>query len=468
MRRANKNSSLRIPILAAAAISTAAIVASTPLALSSEKAPSKNVVAKKPLLADEIANNFAATTANIGNSLECLPVYADRHGVINILYQYCSDTAQQRELQPHPLQGTFQVTPTLSARFHFWRRIYSLWSSDQYVLHVGAFPEVVLEIADASQAGIEYTSREKERMVKLLMKEHRRDYRQILHNMHRMRNKPMTDFSPTMARIARSMAHISDPNKYLKAAESIRLQRGQRDFIANGLSVSTRYLPAIREEFIREGVPVELANLAFIESSFNIQAYSKVGAAGVYQIMPATGKQYMKVTDSIDERRDPIKSARAAAKLLKLYHGITGNWPLAITAYNHGVGGIRQAVRSTGSSNIDDLVQRYEGKAFGFASKNFYSGFLALLSTLENAKAIFPEVVLQEPMRFKSVRLAKDMNIQEIQREFNVTRATIADFNPDISRSYIRQNGTLPRRYELKIPTSEDYSVDVKLVPALR
>lgn len=467
MKRLLQLSTSRISLIATTSIVALATVGIVTLVLSAytsgEEALAASNANKELSVQDETTLNFQYTTANIGNSTECLPIYADRQGVINILYQYCSDLAQQREMQPPVIQGAFQVTPALIPRFHFWRRIYSLWSSDQYVLHVGEYPEVVLEIADASQAGMQYTPREKERMVKMLMKEQRREYRRMLYTMHRMRKKDPQEMTPAMQRVAKLMAHIPNPNKYLEAAESIRLQRGQRDFIANGLSVSTRYLPSIREEFIREGVPVELSNLAFIESSFNIHAYSKVGAAGIYQIMPATGKQYMKVGENIDERRDPIKSARAAAKLLKLYYGLTGNWPLAITAYNHGVGGIKQAVRATRSNNIDDLVAKYQGKAFGFASKNFYSGFLALLSTLENAKAVFPEVVLQEPMRFKPLRLPKEMTIQQVQRQYNVTREIVAEFNPDISRRYLRSNGTLPRNYELKIPASEDFKVDVKL-----
>ena len=77
------------------------------------------------------------------------------------------------------------------------------------------------------------------------------------------------------------------------------------------------YEPHIFEEFRKQEVPVELAYLTFVESTFNRRAISKVGASGVYQIMPKTGRPYLKINRKFDERRDPIKSAMAAAKILK-------------------------------------------------------------------------------------------------------------------------------------------------------
>src|SRR5690606_8417959 len=100
----------------------------------------------------------------------------------------------------------------------------------------------------------------------------------------------------------------------------------------------------MEEIFTQLDLPIELTRIPLVESSFNIMAHSKAGAVGVWQFMPLSGKEYMKVDPSIgiDERRSPLKSTIAAARLLKRNLKMTGNWPLAITAYNHGFTGIKR------------------------------------------------------------------------------------------------------------------------------
>src|SRR4029453_7063103 len=99
--------------------------------------------------------------------------------------------------------------------------------------------------------------------------------------------------------------------------------------------------------FRDEGLPVELTRLPLIESCFDVEAYSKVGAAGIWQFMPATGRLYMEVSSSVDERRDPIPPPRAAARYLSRSYERLGNWPLAITSYNHGPNGMARAIGDT-------------------------------------------------------------------------------------------------------------------------
>src|SRR4029450_7193723 len=95
--------------------------------------------------------------------------------------------------------------------------------------------------------------------------------------------------------------------------------------------------------------------------------------------MPATGRLYMEVSSSVDERRDPIASTRAAARYLSRSYERLGNWPLAITSYNHGPNGMARAIGGAGSANIVNIIRYYGGPGFGFASRNFYAEFLAAL-----------------------------------------------------------------------------------------
>lgn len=406
---------------------------------------------------DDDATQAAEKGKGVNEADDCLPLHVRDQGAIGILFLQCSEAAYQRDGQEAVISETFTVAAPVARRVNFWRRIYSLWSKDQYVMHLSQYPEVVVEAYDVSRAGEELNAVRREILVKAVAKSQRDQYSKLFIQMHRLRADE-AQFTPAMKRLAATMAHIKDGDKYLIAARTLRLQRGQRDFIASGLAVAPRYLPSIEKEFEAQGIPIDIARLAFVESSFNLAANSKVGAAGVYQIMPATGRQYLKITDSIDERRDPIKASRAAAKLLRLNYGLTGNWPLAITAYNHGVGGIRRAVKSVGSNEIIDLINRYYGPQFGFASKNFFASYLAVLWTLKDADRLFPEVPKTEALAFEDVRLDKAMTIAQLRKKHNMTLRDIADLNPDILRPVLVGNGTLPRGYVLKVSTKKNGS----------
>ena len=107
-----------------------------------------------------------------------------------------------------------------------------------------------------------------------------------------------------------------DPYKFLRAADEgrVRGQKGIRESFGSGFRASRKYLPQMEAIFRSAGLPIELTRIPLYESSFNLSAYSKVGAAGIWQFMPATGRLFMWVSDSVDERRDPIASTRAAAE----------------------------------------------------------------------------------------------------------------------------------------------------------
>ncbi len=121
--------------------------------------------------------------------------------------------------------------------------------------------------------------------------------------------------------------------------------------------------------FRAEGLPAQLAYLPLVESSFNIRARSGAGAVGMWQFIPETGKKFMRIDDKVDERRDPMASTRAAARLLNENYRILGSWPLAITAYNHGTEGIFRAIESVGSRDLVELIRHYRSPTFGFGNR---------------------------------------------------------------------------------------------------
>ncbi|MCH8056110.1 MAG: lytic transglycosylase domain-containing protein, partial [Deltaproteobacteria bacterium] len=170
----------------------------------------------------------------------------------------------------------------------------------------------------------------------------------------------------------------------------VRVQRGAKERFASGLALSRRYLDQMQQIFREEGLPIELTYLPLVESSFNIRARSPAGALGIWQFIRSTGRRFLRVSRRVDERRDPLESTRAAAQLLKENYDVFGNWPLAITAYNHGRQGILRAVAELGPVDLMEIIQHYESRTFGFASKNFYAEFLAALEVAEKGEEYFP------------------------------------------------------------------------------
>lgn len=401
---------------------------------------------------DEEALDFAKSASSLSQSNQCLPVIAASKDGINSFYMHCSKDALENESQEERISENFTVPAALSRRFHFWERVYSLWGHDQHIIHAANYPEVVFEIIDGAHAR-DYGSPNVDKETKRLLKERIAAYRVILDRLDRQQRNSRIEMSPAMQRVADTMAHIQDKRKYRIAYLTIRSQLGQREFVRTGLVSSQSYMPKIEEIFLEQGLPTELANLAFVESSFNLQAYSKVGASGVYQLMPGTARQYgLIVEEDIDERRDPIKSARVAAKLLQTNFRLTQNWGLAVTAYNHGLGGIKQAMKKARSVELDEIIDRFQEKSFGFASENFYCEFLAMVKTVRNSGTVFGELATVAPLQFKEIKLQGRTSIKQLEKKYGVTLAEVGRLNPDISRSWLTKIGILPGGYRVKIP----------------
>ena len=117
----------------------------------------------------------------------------------------------------------------------------------------------------------------------------------------------------------------------------------------------------------------------------------------MWQIMPATGRLYLRVDRNVDERLNVRAATLAAARILRDNYEKLGTWPLAITAYNHGANGMKRAVDTVGTTDFGVIVQRYRGPLFGFASQNFYAEFLAALEVSQNYKQYFGDLLFAEP-----------------------------------------------------------------------
>jgi membrane-bound lytic murein transglycosylase D len=231
----------------------------------------------------------------------------------------------------------------------------------------------------------------------------------------------------------------------------VKAQRGIKERFASGLALSKRYIDQMQRIFREEGLPEEIAYLPLIESSFELGARSTVGAAGMWQFMPSTGKYFMRIGPMLDERRDPFDSTRAAARLLRQNYNALGNWPLAITAYNHGRDGMLRAVNEVGSSNLVDIIQRYQGSGFGFASKNFYVELLAAIDIARRAEEFFPDLQYHPPLVLEELPLERNISMAALLKPTGISQTEFLQWNPALNP----KARDIPSGYKIKAPTEK-------------
>jgi len=162
--------------------------------------------------------------------------------------------------------------------------------------------------------------------------------------------------------------------------ENVRVQRGAKEKWLEGIHNSKALLPMIKKVFKKYGIPERISYLPHVESSYDVKAGSRVGAKGLWQIMPSTAKSY-----GVRNQRKLYEANYAteiAAKILVDNYEALGDWDLAVNAYHSGQGSLRRAVEETGSKDICVIIDEYEGKTFKFASKNYLGQFYAALEII--------------------------------------------------------------------------------------
>ncbi|MDE0949679.1 MAG: LysM peptidoglycan-binding domain-containing protein [Halioglobus sp.] len=243
-------------------------------------------------------------------------------------------------------------------------------------------------------------------------------------------------------------------NTFAAAAKNVRFQLGQSNRFKEGLIRSGQWKPHIRQTLRAHNLPAELEVLPHVESSFNPAAYSKVAAAGMWQFMPATARQFMRVDHVVDERMDPYAATEGAAKLLKRNYGITGTWPLALTGYNHGAGGMVRASKVLGTQDIAVIVERYRGRAFGFASRNFYTSFLAALEIDSDPERFFGPIKFDRPTRYDVVTLQEFIAADNLAQSTGISLDELRLHNPSLRATVWSGEKHIPQGYSFRVPST--------------
>lgn len=321
-----------------------------------------------------------------------------------------------------PEDSKFQVSKDLKSRVNFWIKIYSHYTTTQGVFHLTDDPSSILGEIDLTEIykNSAITDSKKRKMIELAVKNKKNQLVQ----------------------------------KFKVQPSEVRLQMGLRDRMRKAFFLSGKYLDQMEKIFANEGLPIELTRLVFVESSFNVFAQSKVGASGLWQIMPNVAREKGYITKNYDKRNHPIYATKLAAKIMKQNYKGLKSWPLAITAYNHGLTGVRRMVKRSESPKIEDLIDENNvTRTWGFASKNFYACFLAVLEVERNAPELFgDDLIKADSLKFKEHKLTTHTHKAEVLKWFDGSISRFRSMNPHLNWTAINNKKIVPAGVPLMIP----------------
>ena len=337
------------------------------------------------------------------------------------------------------------LLPGLESRVEFWRSIYTRYTTRQVVVHDALLPEVVygvVELGGTADGGqMEYPSDRD------LTRQSRERVQMILTRLA-TGQEPSTDEERL---VLKALSGVTGEDRLTLAVDRVRTQRGQSDRFRAGLVRAGRYVDAFRALARAEGVPEDLALLPHVESSFEQGARSHVGAAGMWQFMAGTGRRFLTIDVLRDERLDPWLAARAAFRLLRENYDLLGSWPLALTAYNHGQGGTLRA-RGRFGDDLVSIIEGYDGRTFGFASRNFYAEFLAARDIAARPGDFFGPIDPEAPMEFEWVRLDRPAGGPTLAERWDVGVGVLAALNPALRPDVWSGRRSLPAGFEVRLP----------------
>ena len=343
----------------------------------------------------------------------------------------------------------FPIYPCIQANVKFWEDVYSLYNTKQGILHDINDLSRVYAVIDL----VGWEENDSARINNERIRDAKKRISEILKDLSTGK-APETAAEQRIAALFPPQRHTT----YLQAADNVRLQIGQKDRYLEGFARSGRYLPHIKQIFAAAGLPADLAYLPHVESSFNPKVYSKAGAAGLWQFTRATGQDYMTVNSLVDERLDPYLATSAAAQLLKDNYEQLNTWPLALTAYNHGRTGVLRAVNDMGS--YENIFKNYDQGAFQFASRNFYSEFLAAMRVAKRYERD-SRIVMERPEATMTFRLKEEVPITRLRATLGIPRDELLRLNPSLTKPVQDGQRSVPKGFLVRMPAKNQKTKQV-------
>lgn len=362
----------------------------------------------------------------------------------------------------------FAIPKGMERQVQFWIDIYTKYTTEQGVIHDAENMDVIYEVVDfrdiTSNGGLNIYA--KERLKQRRVDDLKKKIAKMLEKFRTVKD-PEKELSAAELKIYKGFDHDDEPNKFKEAQQKnrLRFQLGQKDRMQDAIFFSGRYLEDMEKIFRDAGMPIELTRLAFVESSFNVMARSKVGASGIWQIMPYTAKPYKMISPAIDKRNHPLDATKLATKLLRVNYNMLTDWPLAVTGWNHGPSGVRKMTEQNKTRSLATLVENVRTrKSFGFASRNFYASFLAALEVERNANKYFDNKAMwSQSLRAQELKLPVAIRYRDLLGWFNGDEDKTDVFNPHITRQVRKQGHIIPAKSVLYVPQDQYNTVLISL-----
>jgi membrane-bound lytic murein transglycosylase D len=362
-----------------------------------------------------------------------------------------------------PVEDKFPRFGSLKPVVAFWTKVFSEYSENQSLIQSTEFPQKVFTVLDFRGDATRMDDNALDRLRSREERDAKAHVEDLLKKLDASRGNTAS-MDAEERRIYDLFADVDDPDKFKRMRGTIRAQRGLKERTEKALDTSKRYLPEMERIFAGYDLPVTLTRLPLVESSFNIDAYSKVGAAGLWQFIPTSARIYMRLNEVVDDRRDPWTSTDAAARHLRDDYAQLNDWPLAITAYNHGRGGISRALEITGGTTLPDLIARYHAQRFGFASKNFYAEFIAAVDVeREHRKSVAAAASKAKgtPYEFEVVETKNYVPYETLRRLCGADDELFRTLNPAYRPEVIEGKLYVPPGHLIRVPAGSAKAFDV-------
>ncbi len=346
-----------------------------------------------------------------------------------------SPTKQPPAAEEFPIYGVIQ--PNVD----FWIDIFTRYSKTDGVLHDAWDLSRIYEVLKLNPARTRKAAKQN------------RQIKEKARNRHKAALLQLAKGRPPATPLEKKVAAIlgkTTKKQFKRAAYNLRVQTGLKNQFKEGIIRSGALMDEFKRIFLSHGLPSDLLCLPSVESSFNTAAYSKFGAAGIWQFTRSTGKIYMDIGYVVDERRDPFIATQGAARLLKRNFKALGSWPRAITAYNHGLNGMKRAKKK--HKTYPRIYTDYRGRSFKFASRNFYSEFLAAREVGKNYTRYFGNITLDRPVKNSRFTVQGFIPAPALARSLNLDMTILKKMNPALRKPVFNGRKYIPKGFELRLP----------------
>jgi len=368
--------------------------------------------------------------------------------IIFFLVLLCVASTSVFSSSPEP----FSVPEGIENEVSFWRAIFGTYGKSQVVFYDERYLNVIYEVNDFSglNARTDLTSKAKRT---IRQKEIRGTINRISASLKRLKKIiPTASLTEKELYYQKLFDSIDNPNKLLNASNRIRVQTGQRDRLKKAITMSIDWMGDIESIFEKNNVPKELTALMFIESMFNPRAISNVGASGIWQFMPKTGRDYISINKFWDDRNDILKASDGAARFLKDLYNKTEDWPLAINSYHSGLGRISKAIKQLDTKDIAVIIHNFKDPAYRFYSRNYVPEFFAMVSVLKNKDAYFDSIDKKNNRQYDIVQTSDFIVLPQVADRFGISLKELRKLNTALKKNVFNGKLPLPPKYPLRVP----------------